>query len=125
MRGPEWDDSKSSEVTTLRRMGAFDKVRSDNPTIRGWRVVETMWAGRVKRKADGQVDKYKGRCVLRGDLHKSTYKLLFGVALAYLAVVILFAPLFLAVNEDAALELHNFGEAAALSLETLMTIGCE
>ena len=58
-------------------------------------------------------------------LHKSTYKLLFGVALAYLAVVILFAPLFLAVNEDAALELHNFGEAAALSLETLMTIGCE
>ena len=72
-RGPEWDESKSVEVETLRKMGAFTPIAADDPRIKGWRVVDTMWTGRVKRKADRSVEKYKGRAVLRGDLHKVHY----------------------------------------------------
>ena len=61
------------EVDTLRKMGAFIEIAADDPKIKGWRVVETMWTGRVKRKADRTVDKRKGRAVLRGDLHKLHY----------------------------------------------------
>ena len=73
MRGPEWDEPKMVEVETLRKMGAFTEIAADDPKIKGWRVVDTMWTGRVKRKADRTVDKRKGRAVLRGDLHKMHY----------------------------------------------------
>ena len=73
MRGPEWDESKTVEVETLRKMGAFTPIAADDPQIKGWRVVDTMWTGRVKRKADRSIEKYKGRAVLRGDLHKVHY----------------------------------------------------
>ena len=73
MRGPEWDEAKMVEVDTLRKMGAFLEIAADDPKIKGWRVVDTMWTGRVKRKADRTVDKRKGRAVLRGDLHKLHY----------------------------------------------------
>ena len=49
------------EVETLRKMGAFTEIAADDPKIKGWRVVDTMWTGRVKRKADRTVDKRKGR----------------------------------------------------------------
>ena len=73
MSGPEWDEPKQIEVETLRKMGAFEPIAADDPKIKGWRVVDTMWTGRVKRKADRSVDKRKGRAVLRGDLHKKHY----------------------------------------------------
>ena len=60
-------------METLRKMGAFTPIAADDPKIKGWRVVDTMWTGRVKRKADRSVEKYKGRAVLRGDLHKLHY----------------------------------------------------
>ena len=74
MRGPEWDEPKQCEVSTLQRMGAFTKVNADDPKIKGWRVVETMFTGRSKRNAEREVTQLKGRCVLRGDLHKNHYK---------------------------------------------------
>ena len=73
MLGPEWDEPKQIEVSTLRNMGAFESIAADDPKVKGWRVVDTMWTGRVKRKADRSVDKRKGRAVLRGDLHKRHY----------------------------------------------------
>ena len=73
MRGPEWDEAKTVEVETLRKMGAFTPIAADDAQVKGWRVVETMWTGRVKRKADRSVEKYKGRAVLRGDIHKAHY----------------------------------------------------
>ena len=73
MRGREWDEPKTVEVRTLERLGAYTKVAADDDRIKGRRVVETMWTGRVKRNADRSVDKRKGRAVLRGDLHKQHY----------------------------------------------------
>ena len=73
MRGREWDEPKTVEVRTLERLGAFTKLPADDASIKGRRVVETMWTGRVKRNADRSVDKRKGRAVLRGDLHKQHY----------------------------------------------------
>ena len=73
MRGREWDEPKTVEVRTLERLGAFTKVAADDASIKGRRVVETMWTGRVKRNADRSIDKRKGRAVLRGDLHKQHY----------------------------------------------------
>ena len=61
------------EVRTLERLGAFTKIAADDPAIKGRRVVETMWTGRVKRNADRTIEKRKGRAVLRGDLHKQHY----------------------------------------------------
>ena len=43
MRGLEWDEPKMIEVDTLRRMGAFTEIAADDPKIKGWRVVDTMW----------------------------------------------------------------------------------
>ena len=74
MRGPEWDEPKQCEVSTLQRMGAFTKTNVDDPKIKGWRVVETMFTGRSKRNAEREVIPLKGRCVLRDDLHKSHCK---------------------------------------------------
>ena len=73
MRGPEWDEPKQVEVSTLERLGAFEWIAEDDERIRGWKAVDTMWTGRVKRLADRSVDKRKGRAVLRGDLHKVHY----------------------------------------------------
>ena len=73
MRGPEWDEPKLIEVSTLLRMGAITKICADDPMIKGWRVVDTMFTGRDKRNADREVIQRKGRCVLRGDLHKHHY----------------------------------------------------
>ena len=58
-------------------------------------------------------------------LHQNTYKLLIGVVLAYVGIVLVYAPLFLAISNDADLGVRGFGEAASLSLTTLMTIGCK
>ena len=73
MRGPEWDEPKQVEVSTLERLGSFEWIAEDDERIRGWKAVDTMWTGRVKRLADRSVDKRKGRAVLRGDLHKVHY----------------------------------------------------
>ena len=73
MTGPEWDEPKSIEVSTLLRMGAMTKIRADDPKIKGWKVVDTMFTGRTKRDADRNITQLKGRCVLRDDLHKSHY----------------------------------------------------
>ena len=73
MTGPEWDEPKSVEVSTLLRMGAMTKIRADDPKISGWKVVDTMFTGRTKRDADRNITQLKGRCVLRGDLHKCHY----------------------------------------------------
>ena len=74
MSGPEWDEPKSVEVATLDKMNAMTRCAADDPRIKGRRIVDTMWTGRVKREADRTFKSRKGRCVLRGDLHKAHYK---------------------------------------------------
>ena len=80
MGGREWDEPKQTEMGKLERLGAMTPISADDPIIKelinktpGWRPVDTMWAGRIKFKADLSIDKYSARCVLRGDLHAKTY----------------------------------------------------
>ena len=80
MRGKEWDDPKQVEMGKLERLGAMSPIAADDPIIKdlmnktpNWRPVDTMWAGRIKYKADLTIDKYSARCVLRGDIHCKTY----------------------------------------------------
>ena len=73
MGGPMWDEPKQVEIGKLERLGAMTPVAADDPVVMGMKVVNTMWAGRCKRKADLTIDKLSARCVLRGDLHSKTY----------------------------------------------------
>ena len=73
MRGPEWDEPKGIEIGKLERLGAMTPISADDPVVKGMKVVDTMWAGRCKRKPDLTIDKYSARCVLRGDLHSRSY----------------------------------------------------
>ena len=73
MGGPMWDEPKQVEIGKLERLGAMTPVAADDPVVKGMKVVNTMWAGRCKRKADLTIDKLSARCVLRGDLHSKTY----------------------------------------------------
>ena len=79
MKGPEWDEPKSIEVNQLEKMGAYTWIAADDPFIRAvvaaGRVTDTMFCGRIKRNADRSICQRKGRCVLRGDLHKQHYKI--------------------------------------------------
>ena len=73
MRGEEWDTSKMLEIKNVTEKARVHIVAKDDPACSHLRVCDTMWTGRCKRNADGTVDKYKSRCVLRGDLHSKYY----------------------------------------------------
>ena len=71
MKGPEWDEPKQIEINKLKHM--YTTVAADDPRVSHLKPVDTMWTGRDKRDADRKLAEKKGRCVLRGDLHKSHY----------------------------------------------------
>ena len=75
MMGPEWDESKSTEIAKLERMNAMRWVPADDPSLRGRPVVPCMWTGRCKRYPDGSIEKLNSRCVERGDLHAKFYNI--------------------------------------------------
>ena len=64
MTGPEWDEPKDIEVAALYRTGAVHEILANDPKIKGWKVVDTMWTGRAKRNADRSIKQLKGRAVL-------------------------------------------------------------
>ena len=72
MKGPEWDEPKQIEINKLKHM--FTTVAADDLKVGHLKPVDTMWTGRDKRDADRKLAEKKGRCVLRGDLHKSHHK---------------------------------------------------
>jgi len=73
MKGPEWDEPKQIEINKLKHM--YTTVAADDPRVSHLKPVDTMWTGRDKRDADRKLAEKKGRCVLRGDLHKCTHVL--------------------------------------------------
>ena len=73
MRGKEWDEPKMLEIEKLRKLGGFVEVSADDKAIAHMRAVESMFAGRDKRHADGRLLKKAARCVARGDLHSKFY----------------------------------------------------
>jgi hypothetical protein len=63
MRGARWDTPKQLEIAKMDRLGAKVDVAADDPRIAHLRPVETMWAGRAKIDAQGNVIKDNARCV--------------------------------------------------------------
>ena len=73
MRGPRWDTPKQLEIAKMDRLGAKIDVAADDPRIAHLKPVETMWTGRAKIDAQGNIIKDNARCVARGDLHSKHY----------------------------------------------------
>ncbi|KAL6321118.1 hypothetical protein AAG906_012890 [Vitis piasezkii] len=59
---PEWREAMSSELTALMRHGTWDLI----PPPINCHPVGCKWVFRVKRKADGSIDKFKARLVAKG-----------------------------------------------------------
>ena len=59
---PRWKEAMDRELATLEKAGTWIDV--PRPTDKN--IVGSKWVYRIKRKADGSVDKYKARLVARG-----------------------------------------------------------
>jgi len=58
----KWHEAMAKEMAALKQMGTW--VLQELP--KGQRTVTCKWVFRIKRKADGSVDRYKARLVARG-----------------------------------------------------------
>ena len=59
---PQWREAMSSELTALMRHGTWDLV----PPPKNCNPVGCKWVFRIKRKADGSIDRFKARLVAKG-----------------------------------------------------------
>jgi hypothetical protein len=59
---PLWQQAMDREMKTLKDAGTWETV----PRPTGRNIVGSKWVFRIKRKADGDIDKYKARLVARG-----------------------------------------------------------
>ena len=59
---PCWKEVMDRELATLERVGTW----TDVPRPSDKNIVGSKWVFRVKRKADGSIDKYKARLVAQG-----------------------------------------------------------
>ena len=59
---PLWQEAMDREMKTLEDAGTWETV----PCPTGRNIVGSKWVFRIKRKADGTIDKYKVRLVARG-----------------------------------------------------------
>ena len=59
---PKWKVAMDREIATLERAGTWTTV----PRPSGKNIVGSKWVFRIKRNADGSVEKYKARLVARG-----------------------------------------------------------
>lgn len=61
LKDPNWRHAMSSECDALIRNGTWDLVPRTNQN-----VIASKWVFRIKRNADGSVQKYKARVVAKG-----------------------------------------------------------
>ena len=59
---PRWKEAMDAEITTLDRAGTWSNI--PQPTHKN--IVGSKWVYRIKRKADGTIQKYKARLVACG-----------------------------------------------------------
>jgi Reverse transcriptase (RNA-dependent DNA polymerase) len=59
---PKWQCMMEREIETLKHTGTWDTV----PRPEGKNVIGSKWVFRLKRKADGTIDKYKACLVVCG-----------------------------------------------------------
>ena len=63
---PKWQEAMDREITTLDKAKTWTNVQ--RPA--GKNIVGSKWVFRIKRKADGAIEKYKARLVARGFTQK-------------------------------------------------------
>lgn len=61
-----WTDAAHEELENLVRAGTFQRVRLPE----GRKAIGSQWVFKLKRKADGTVERYKARLVARGDAQR-------------------------------------------------------
>ena len=65
MSGPDqvhWRKAIHAELESMRLRGVFRAAKLPN----GQRAIGTKWFFKIKRKADGSIEKYKARLVAKG-----------------------------------------------------------
>ena len=63
---PKWQEAMDREIATLEEAGTWATV----PRPTGKNIVSSKWVFRIKRKADGTIEKYKACLVARGFTQK-------------------------------------------------------
>lgn len=68
----EFEHAGWEEIANLDRFKAVERVTRHDPRVvqylaQGKRIIDTMMLGKIKRNDRHEVEKFKGRCVLRGD----------------------------------------------------------
>lgn len=66
---PEWKTAIESEYTSLIKNGTW--ILCDLP--KGRKTISSKWVFKLKRKANGEIDKYKARLVARGFTQKAGF----------------------------------------------------
>jgi histone deacetylase 1/2 len=59
---PKWKQAMQEEIDALHKNGTWHLV----PYKRGMNVINCKWVWKIKRKADGSIDRHKGRLVAKG-----------------------------------------------------------
>ena len=59
---PKWKNAMDDEYSVLMRNKTWHLV----PEKRGKNIIDCKWVYRIKRKADGSIDRYKARLVAKG-----------------------------------------------------------
>jgi hypothetical protein len=59
---PNWKKAMEEEYATLLKNGTWHLV----PSKSGMNLIDCKWVFKIKRKADGSIDRYKGRLVAKG-----------------------------------------------------------
>jgi hypothetical protein len=59
---PNWKKAMQEEITTLHKNETWHLV----PTVKGANIFDCRWVFKIKRKADGSIERYKGRLVAKG-----------------------------------------------------------
>jgi histone deacetylase 1/2 len=62
MGDPRWKEAMQDEYNALLRNGTWHLV----PVKQGMNIICSKWVFKIKRKADGSIDKYKARLVAKG-----------------------------------------------------------
>lgn len=60
-RSPEWRDAMAAEFSALQQQGTWSLVPRSHQN-----VVGNKWVYKIKRRADGQIERYKARLCAKG-----------------------------------------------------------
>jgi hypothetical protein len=62
LSNPHWENAMDHEYSALMKNKTWHLV----PPQQGQNVIDCQWVYKVKRKADGTIDRYKARLVAKG-----------------------------------------------------------